>query len=204
MKGILFSQMEPPPEIEADFNDWYESEHIPARLALAGFSGATRYLATEGARKYLAIYEIADLAVLDTPGYQQLKTAPSERTARMLRTVKGFTRFTCEQTYESAGGKRGDYLWAAGYAVPAAERGAFNTGVDTERVPALVYDATCLKVRGFSVISSDGGQWTQLALQEFAAPPARYSRGCNSTLAGKPGFEKAAHWLYRVVSRHGI
>jgi hypothetical protein len=204
MKGILFSQMEPPPEIEADFNDWYESEHIPARLALTGFSGATRYLATEGARKYLAIYEIADLAVLDTPGYQLLKTAPSERTARMLRTVKGFTRFTCEQTYESAGGKRGDYLWAAGYAVPPAERRAFEEGFDTERTPLLLRDAACLKVRRFSVMSSDGGPWTQLALQEFAAPPQRYSRGGISTLAGKPWFEQAAHWLYRVVSRHGI
>ena len=100
---MLFSQMEPPAELEAQFNDWYETEHIPVRLALPGFSRAVRYIACEGQRKYLAVYEIDDMAALKSPTYQVLKTRPSERTAFMLKNVKGFTRYTCTQASDTGG-----------------------------------------------------------------------------------------------------
>ena len=42
--AILFSQMEPRP-LTAEFHDWYENDHIPARMALPRFQGARRFRA---------------------------------------------------------------------------------------------------------------------------------------------------------------
>jgi hypothetical protein len=37
--------MSPPAHEEAKFNDWYDQEHIPLRVAIPGFVSAQRYLA---------------------------------------------------------------------------------------------------------------------------------------------------------------
>ncbi|MGH8617835.1 MAG: hypothetical protein ACREUW_09090 [Burkholderiales bacterium] len=209
-KGILFSQMVPPAELEAEFNDWYETEHIPVRLALPGFSGATRYLGIDGERNYLAIYEISDLKVLDTPEYQALKTRPSERTKRMLNTVQGFTRFTCVQTFEQGGG-RGDVLSAVAFQVPTAAKAALDDWYEAEHVPLLLRAPDWLRVRRFEVLSSDGGPWTHFALHELRSvsvmdSPERKA-ACEGpkrkALAGQDWFEQSGRWLYRVVSRFG-
>ena len=35
--GLIFAQLDLPPELEDEFNDWYDHEHIPERLGLPGF-----------------------------------------------------------------------------------------------------------------------------------------------------------------------
>jgi hypothetical protein len=94
--GLLFSQMEPPAGWEADFHDWYDTEHVPARLRIPGFAEATRYEAIEGEPRYLACYFIDDLSALETPAYAALKSNPGERSERMLANVLGFTRYICD------------------------------------------------------------------------------------------------------------
>lgn len=210
MKGMLFSQMEPTPALEPEFNDWYATEHIPARLALPGFAGAVRYVEVGGARKYLAIYEISDMKVLDTPAYQRLKTDPSARTARMLSSVAGFTRFTCKQTYANDGKSEGDYLSAVAFDVPLADREAFDEWYESEHIPLLMRAAGWLRVRRYSVLSSDGGPWTQFALHDLASPDVMKSPERQTAregdkrkqFAGKPWFDNRGRWLYKVISRH--
>jgi hypothetical protein len=210
MKGMLFSQMEPSPALEPEFNEWYETEHIPARLALPGFAAAVRYVEVGGARKYLAIYEISDMKVLDTPVYQRLKTDPSARTARMLRSVAGFTRFTCNQTYGNDGKSEGDFLSAVAFDVPQADRPAFDDWYAAEHIPLLMQAAGWLRVRRYSVLSSDGGPWTHFALHELESPDVMNSPELKAAqegpkreqFAGKPWFENSARWLYKVISRH--
>ena len=99
--AVLFSEMTPEPSWEADFNDWYDHEHIPLRMAVPGFRSAQRYRAV-GEPGYLAVYEMDDLAVLKTPAYQQIKNAPSARTRRMLGGVAGFTRYLADTIGEQA------------------------------------------------------------------------------------------------------
>jgi hypothetical protein len=189
---MLFSQMEPPPELEADFNDWYETEHIPVRLALRGFACAVRYREVGGGRRYLAVYEIDDIGVLDSPGYNVVKTQPSERTARMLKSVHGFTRFTCELISDTgAASERGRYLSAVGFAVPPDKRAQLDDWYEGDHVPRLKQVSDWLRVRRYRVISADGGPWTDFALHELRSPDA---------LAGQPWFESPTCWLYEVIS----
>src|SRR5213593_1936117 len=85
MKGatILFSEMTPDASWEDEFNEWYDHEHIPLRVAVPGFRSAQRYR-IQGKRNYLVIYEMDSPGVLNSPAYLSVKNNPSDRTRRML------------------------------------------------------------------------------------------------------------------------
>lgn len=211
MRGMLFSQMEPPAALEAEFNDWYETEHIPVRLALPGFSRAVRYIAREGKPKYLAIYEIDDLEVLNSPSYQALKTTPSERTALMLKSVSGFTRYTCTQAYDSGGRpERGRYLSVIAFAVPREQEAKLDDWYENERIPLLMRAADWLRVRRYKVFSADGGPWTDIALHELRSlqvmegPEHKAARegARRDALSDETSFQSSERWLYEVHSVH--
>ena len=68
-KGFLLVLMQPPPALEEEFNAWYDTEHIPERLSVPGFETALRYVCTDGAPRYLAMYDLASPGVLDSPAY---------------------------------------------------------------------------------------------------------------------------------------
>lgn len=209
-QGMLFSQMEPPAELLDDFHDWYDTEHIPVRLALPGFERATRYRALEGSPEYLAIYELSDLATLDSDGYRQLKDQPSPRTDRMLAQVRGFTRFTCELTSDTGPAAAGDYLSVVAFAVPEADEAALDDWYENEHVPALMKAAGWLRVRRWRVLAGAGGPWTHIALHELAdrdvldSPERAAARTGpkRDALAGRPWFEMSGRWLYQVLNRY--
>ena len=212
MQGMLFSQMEPPPALEAEFNDWYETEHIPIRLGLRGFTRAVRYREIGAERKYLAIYEIGDLAVLESPGYNLVKTQPSARTARMLKSVHGFTRYTCTQVYDSGmPAERGRYLSAVAFAAPPGRAAALDDWYENEHIPLLMRAPGWLRVRRYKVDSGDGGPWTDIALHELASvavmdsPERKAARTGpkRDALAGEDWFADSGRWLFEVVSVHG-
>ena len=58
-KGMLMTTMDIAPEHEAEFNEWYEREHIAERVAIEGFMEARRYIAVDAAPKYLGLCSTA-------------------------------------------------------------------------------------------------------------------------------------------------
>jgi hypothetical protein len=68
-KGLLLATMEPPANIEEEFQDWYDSEHFPERVACAGFETANRFVCVDGWPRYLAVYDLTDVDVLHGPAY---------------------------------------------------------------------------------------------------------------------------------------
>lgn len=198
MHGMLFSQMEPPPELEAEFNDWYETEHIPVRLALPGFTAAVRYRERGAQRKYLAVYEIGDMRVLDSAGYLALKTRPSGRTALMLARVKGFTRFTCTLAADTGvSSSVARYLYATGYDVPQERNEEFSRWWANEHASALMARPGCVRARRYAVVSADGGAWTSIAMQDLSLP-----EGALDAPAVEAHARSTGHWLYEVISVH--
>jgi hypothetical protein len=99
-KGFLLVTMEPPPELEEEFNDWYDLEHIPGRGSILGFETARRFVCISGWPKYLAFYDLAGIGVLDSPFYQQAAWASfSPWTKRLLGKVRGQYRGSGTQIY---------------------------------------------------------------------------------------------------------
>ena len=66
-KGFLLVLMQPPPAFEDEFNAWYDTEHIPERVAVPGFETGIRFVCIDGAPKYLAVYDLVRPEVLTRP-----------------------------------------------------------------------------------------------------------------------------------------
>lgn len=99
-KGFLAVTMSPPPAMEEEFNDWYDTEHVPEREAISGFETVRRFVSLTGFPKYVAIYDIASLGVLDEAGYQSISgDRYSPWTKRILPKMRGLWRATGEQIY---------------------------------------------------------------------------------------------------------
>lgn len=67
--GLLFVINEPPAAMEEETNAWYDTEHISERLGITGFLTAHRYVSAARARRYLALYDLTDVAVLKSAAY---------------------------------------------------------------------------------------------------------------------------------------
>ena len=89
-KGMLITLTEVKSRDEADFNEWYNREHIDERVNLPGFHRARRYVAVKAAPKYLATYECDSVGDLATPQYLQLL---ANQTAWSQAVMARFTHF---------------------------------------------------------------------------------------------------------------
>ena len=59
--GLLLNAMNVAPEAEADFNAWYDEEHLPALSAVPGTLAARRYRADaqgSSTHRYVALYHL--------------------------------------------------------------------------------------------------------------------------------------------------
>jgi hypothetical protein len=89
-KGFLLVLMQPPATIEEEFNAWYDTEHIPERLAVPGVETAVRFCSTTGAvPKYLAMYDLAAESVLDSDAY---KSVAGDKSSPWTKRVTGRTK----------------------------------------------------------------------------------------------------------------
>jgi hypothetical protein len=98
-QGMLLTSMDVDAEHEADFNRWYDREHLEERVAIEGFIEARRYVAVEGSMpKYLSPYSTETFDVLDSPAYRKAlanQTAWSkENIARFKNMIRGVARIT--------------------------------------------------------------------------------------------------------------
>lgn len=97
-KGMLLTSMNVDADDEAEFNRWYDREHLEERVAIPGFLEARRYVAHDGNPKYLSLYSTETFEVLDSPAY---RTALANQTAwskanitRFKDMIRGVARIT--------------------------------------------------------------------------------------------------------------
>ncbi len=101
-KGFLLVMMQPPPAFEEEFNAWYDTEHLPERLAVPGFETALRFVCLSGHPRYLAIYDLARPEVLDSAEYLRIAFENSSPwTLRVLQRVRVY-RAAGRQMYPGA------------------------------------------------------------------------------------------------------
>ena len=56
--GLLVNAMNVAPDHDAEFNEWYDHEHIPALAAVPGVLSARRFKDPTGTHRYLALYHL--------------------------------------------------------------------------------------------------------------------------------------------------
>lgn len=80
--GLLVNAMNVDPAHEAEFNEWYDHEHVPALSAVPGALCARRYRDDRGSPRYLALYHLASPDVTTTEAWQQAANTPWTRKMR--------------------------------------------------------------------------------------------------------------------------
>ncbi len=78
--GLLLNAMNIAPAFEAEFNEWYDKEHIPALGAVPGVLCARRFRGS-GNRQYVALYHLAAPEVVESAEWKQARQ--SEWTSRL-------------------------------------------------------------------------------------------------------------------------
>jgi len=79
--GLLVNAMNVAPEHDAEFNEWYDHEHIPALAAVAGVMSARRFRDPKGTHRYLALYHVTKPEV--TKGAEWKNAASTSWTERL-------------------------------------------------------------------------------------------------------------------------
>jgi len=82
--GLLVVWTDVTSESEAEFNEWYDKEHVPQLLTIPGILTGRRYQAVEGKPKYIAIYEMADEKVWESPAFREVREKPTDWSKKMI------------------------------------------------------------------------------------------------------------------------
>ena len=76
-QGIFLVYVDIDAQHDKEFNEWYNTEHLPELLAVPGILAAVRYQAVKGGPKYLAFYELDNVERCCAP--RPLPTGPGRR-----------------------------------------------------------------------------------------------------------------------------
>ena len=94
------------PAYEADFNRWYDREHMQERMAIPGFRRARRFRALGSSpRPYLALYDTENLQVFRTPAYRQALERQTGWSLRNFARMFGTQRRVGELTLDTGRGE---------------------------------------------------------------------------------------------------
>ncbi len=93
--GMLFVATDVAAQDEADFNQWYDREHVEERVRVPGFLSGTRYQALQGGRKYLGLYKTESLASFTSAAYRAAFTEQTPWSVASLDKMRDPMRCVC-------------------------------------------------------------------------------------------------------------
>jgi hypothetical protein len=164
--GLMAVWADIAPEVEAEFNQWYDTEHIPERMNVPGFLSGVRYTAIEGflsytpverPPKYLVLYELADENVVTSEAYLKLLKSPTPWTQRAARYFRNNSRCVYRQilTQGNQPDKTADSVLCSRMNVTPEHESEFNEWYNVDHVPALVGVPGVICARRFVAIESE-------------------------------------------------
>jgi hypothetical protein len=151
-KGTLIAAMNIGGAAEDEFQDWYDTEHLPERQRVPGFLVCERWIGVADRTVSCATYDLESVAVLDSPAYRAIGGENlSPWSKRVTAQVGRLLRFEGDQILpgdqlppRGAGG----LLLNAMNIAPELEA-EFNEWYDKEHIPALAAVPGVLAARRF-------------------------------------------------------
>ena len=171
-KGVLIAAMDFSNVPEDEFNDWYDTEHIPERQRVPGFLTCQRWIGAENPKQSVATYDLESMSVLQGPGYRAIGGENlSPWSKRVTARVQRLVRFEGDQILpgdkaapDNAGG-----LLLVGMTPALGVETAFNAWYDTEHVPALARVPGVLSACRFRTSAAGAGP-KYVALYHLTSP----------------------------------
>ncbi len=74
--ALLLNAMSVAPEHEHEFNEWYNTEHIPALAAVPGALSARRFRGSGAEQRYVALYHLVSAEVPDLAAWKEAASTP--------------------------------------------------------------------------------------------------------------------------------
>jgi hypothetical protein len=132
--GILAIFNDCRPGREAEFEEWFQGEHLLERLAVPGFLFGRRHQSVSGASGYFNFYLVESPAVLTSKPYLARLDDPTPMTKKVMSEIFiNMNRTVCHRTARK-GGFRGAYAVTVRFNT-APDEGALKATLD-----ALVAD----------------------------------------------------------------
>ena len=98
--AMLVNAMNVDPEHEAEFNEWYDHEHIPALSKVPGTICARRFKDMNGTRRYLALYHLESPEVTMSDAWKAGAGTPWS--AKMRPHFRDHLRILCKRYVRGA------------------------------------------------------------------------------------------------------
>jgi hypothetical protein len=175
-KGMLIAAMNIGNAAPDEFHDWYDTEHLPERVACPGFLACRRWIGATDPMVSVATYDLEDVDVLKSPGYLAIGGANlSPWSKRVTSRVERLMRFEGEQILPGdqlppETGANG-FLLNAMNVVPEHEA-EFNDWYNNEHIPALAAVPGVLCARRFRATSANR---RYVALYHLVSPEVQAS-----------------------------
>ena len=193
---LLFVYSSPGPVDLAEFTDWYDNEHVPARLALPSFGAVTRFRALDQQKpEWLATYEVKP-GTLDTPEYKAVWENASAREKRIMSSVSTLDRRLYSLISDSwadgvsASSGPPPVVMAVSMSVPPAVEPDLAAYYEQEHFPLLLAVPGWRRSRRYVLTSGTGPKY--LSLHEIDSEAA----------FDEPGYKTATStpWRNRIVA----
>jgi hypothetical protein len=172
--GLFYVYTEPGTVDEAEFHDWYDHEHGPARLTVPGFRGVLRYRALDEQKPtWLALYELDGPEVIDSPEYKALAGRASDRDKAVMAALGTLERRVYEQISEdgSPAGRPAPVILAVSMSVPAESEEDLAAWYTEEHIPMLLQVPGWRRIRRYRLARGmDAPAPGFLSLHELAGP----------------------------------
>ena len=204
--ALLMVWADVPADKEADFNKWYNEEHLAELLSVPGVLNAARYEAVKSGPKHLACYELENAAVVETPAFKdrprtewESRVSPSIIGNPVISNVYEMIR-PAALSSEAANSDMAPALQIGRMAVPADQEDQWNNWYSTiytanyEKVPGCIRARRFKAVRGepkYSVVYefvndkvSETAEWMK---QRDINPDNEKMRSIMTHATGSPG-----------------
>ena len=161
---LLFVYSSPGTVSLDEFTDWYDNEHVPARLALDGFGAVNRFRAADSLTpEWLATYEVAP-GTLDGVAYKAVWENASAREKSIMAAATIDRRLYAPISDSGDTGEAPPVLMAVSMSVPSSESAVadMEAWYAEEHIPMLLAVPGWRRSRRYRLASGDGPRYLSL------------------------------------------
>lgn len=174
--GLITVRLDVAAEHDAEFNDWYQLEHVPQLTALPGFVRTRRYFCKTADIRYLAWYETADATIEAAKDFQHIVANPtpwSQRMRKLYGNKRERMNFQLMCEVGQAPSPDAPWMYIVHTDIPDHIVDEYNAWYDQEHLPRCVGIPGVLRARRFASTgilggSSDGPRY--LTAYELSGP----------------------------------
>ena len=210
-RGLLSIWTDVEPVHEADFNRWYDREHMQERVAIPGFQSARRFIAVgDCPRPYLALYYTDTLDVFRSEPYTRAFANQTPWSLENFKRMKGTQRRVGALSIEAGepageGGQLAAFVAPASIVADAAALARLEEGLRDASTQDGVIRASMLRTDAplSTPVTADAAAPPADALVMVEATRAGTAREQAQALAGACGIAASDVYLFQLLWRLG-